>query len=63
MALKPIQLYVTTNRSQANAMIERVQIILNDMLISFDLENENNHENLDEQEDNPFDYVLQSTAW
>jgi hypothetical protein len=27
------------------------------------LENENNHKNLEEQEDNPFDYSLQSTAW
>jgi hypothetical protein len=34
-----------------------------DMLRSFDLENENNHENLEEQENNPFDYFLQSTAW
>jgi hypothetical protein len=34
-----------------------------DMLRSFDLGNENNHENLEEQEDNPFDYLLQSTAW
>jgi hypothetical protein len=25
--------------------------------------NENNHENLEEQEDHPFDYLLQSTAW
>jgi hypothetical protein len=33
------------------------------MLRSFDLEN--NHENLETQgqEDNPFDYFLQSTAW
>jgi hypothetical protein len=31
------------------------------MLRSFDLEN--NHENLEQQEDNPFDYFLQSTAW
>jgi hypothetical protein len=31
------------------------------MLRSFDLEN--NHENLEEQEDNPFDYFLQTTAW
>jgi hypothetical protein len=31
---------------------------VNDMLRSFDLEN--NHE---EQEDNPFDYFPQSTAW
>jgi hypothetical protein len=29
----------------------------NDMLRSFDFEN--NHENLEEQEDNPFDYFLQ----
>jgi hypothetical protein len=33
------------------------------MLRSFDLENENNQENLEEQEDDPFDYFLQSTAW
>jgi hypothetical protein len=31
------------------------------MLGSFELEN--NHENVEEQEDNPFDYFLQSTAW
>jgi hypothetical protein len=31
------------------------------MLRSFELENKNNHENL--EEDNPFDYFLQSTAW
>jgi hypothetical protein len=30
------------------------------MLRSFDLEN--NHENEEEQQDNPFDYFLQSTA-
>jgi hypothetical protein len=34
---------------------------VNDMLRSFDLEK--NHENLENQEDNPFDYFLQSTAW
>jgi hypothetical protein len=33
---------------------------VNDMLRSFDLEN--NHENIEEQEDNPFDYFLQRTA-
>jgi hypothetical protein len=33
------------------------------MLRSFDLENENNHENLEEKEDNPFDYFLQSITW
>jgi hypothetical protein len=31
------------------------------MVRSFDLEN--NHENIEEQEDNPFDYFFQSTAW
>jgi hypothetical protein len=31
------------------------------MLRSFDLEI--NHENLEEQEDNPFDYFFQSSAW
>jgi hypothetical protein len=46
---------------QANAIIEQVDKVVNDTLRSFDLEN--NHENLEEQEDNPFDYFLQSTAW
>jgi hypothetical protein len=31
-----------------------------DVLRSFDLKN--NHENLEEQDDNPFDYFLQSSA-
>jgi hypothetical protein len=31
------------------------------MLRSFDLEK--NHENIEEQEDNPFDYFLQSIEW
>jgi hypothetical protein len=61
MALKPNQLKVTTSHPQANAIIERVHKVVNDMLRSFDLEN--NHENLEEHEDNPFDYFLQSTAW
>jgi hypothetical protein len=63
MALKPNQLQVTTINTQANAIIERVHKVVIDMLRSFDLKNENNHENLEEQEDNPFDYFLQSTAW
>jgi hypothetical protein len=64
MALKPNQLQVTTVNPQANAIIERIHKVVNDMLRSFDLENENNHENLEQQqEDNPFDYSLQSTAW
>jgi hypothetical protein len=61
MALKPNQLQVTTYHLQSNAIIERVHKVVNDMLRSFDLEN--NHENLEEQEDNPFGYFLQSTAW
>jgi hypothetical protein len=61
MALKPNQLQVTTYHPQANAIIERVHKVVNDMLRSFDLEN--NHENLEELDDNPFDYFLQSTAW
>jgi hypothetical protein len=59
MASKPNQLQVTTTNPQANAIIERVHKVVNDMLRSFDLEN--NHENL--EEDNPFNYFLQSTAW
>jgi hypothetical protein len=61
MALKPNQLQVTTKITQANAIIEQVHKVVNDMLRSFDLESEINHENL--EEDNPFDYFLQSTAW
>jgi hypothetical protein len=61
MAFNPNQLQVTTSRPQANTIFERVHKVVNDMLRSFDLEN--NQENLEEQEDNPFDYFLQSTAW
>jgi hypothetical protein len=61
MVLKPNQLQIKTKITQANAIIERVHKVVNDMLRSFDLEN--NHENLEEQEDHPFDYFLQSTAW
>jgi ABC-type phosphate transport system auxiliary subunit len=61
MALKQNQLQVTTIYTQANAIIEQVHKVVNDMLRSFDLEN--NHENLEEQKDNLFDYFLQSTAW
>jgi hypothetical protein len=53
MALKLNRLQVTTTRPQANAIIERVHKVVNDILRSFDLEN--NHENLETQEDNPFD--------
>jgi hypothetical protein len=61
MALKPNQLQVITENAQANAIIEWVHKVINDMLRSFDLEN--NHENLEWQDNNPFDYFLQSTAW
>jgi Ni,Fe-hydrogenase III small subunit len=60
MAIKPNQLQVTTCHPQANASIERVHKVINEMLRSFELEN--NNENIEEQEDNPFDYFLQSTA-
>jgi hypothetical protein len=60
MALKTNQLQVTTNHPQANAIIQRVHKVINDMLRSFDLEN--NHKNLEEQEDDPFDYFLKSIA-
>jgi hypothetical protein len=62
MALKPNQRQVIFHTIQANAIIERVHKVIIDMLISFDLENEQDHENLEEQEDNPSDYFLQSTA-
>jgi hypothetical protein len=48
MALKPNQLQVTTYHPQANAIIERLHKFVNNMLRSFDLEYENNHENLQE---------------
>jgi hypothetical protein len=61
MALKPNQLQVTIYHPQANVIIEQVHKVFNDMFRSFDLES--NHENLEQKEDNPFDYFLQSTAW
>jgi hypothetical protein len=61
MALKPNQIQFTIYHPQANAIIEQVHKVVDDMLTSFDLEN--NQENLEEQEDNPFNYFLQSTAW
>jgi hypothetical protein len=50
----------TSHNPQANAIIERVHKVVNDMLRSFDLEN--NHENLEGQGDDLFDYFFQSTA-
>jgi hypothetical protein len=57
MALKPNQLQVIPTNPQSNTIIVQGHQGVNDMLRSFDLEN--NHENLEEQEDNPFDYFLQ----
>jgi hypothetical protein len=56
MVLKPNQLQVTTINPQENSIIQRVQKVVNDMLRSFDLEN--NHQNREYEEDNPFDYIL-----
>jgi hypothetical protein len=72
MALKPNQLQATTYHPKANAIIERIHkvVVVNNMLRSFDLEN--NHANIEKQEDNPFDYLairstyhttLQATAY
>jgi hypothetical protein len=47
----------TRHNPQANAIIEQVHKVINNMLRSFDLEKENL------EEDNPFDYFLQSAAW
>jgi hypothetical protein len=61
MSLKSNQLKVITINIKAIAIIERVHKVVNDMFRSFDLEN--NHENIEEHEDNPFDYFIQSAAW
>jgi hypothetical protein len=61
MALKLNQLQVTTNLTQANAIIEQVHKVVNEMLRSFDLEN--NHENIEDQDVDQFNYFFQSTAW
>jgi hypothetical protein len=45
----------------AHSIIERVHKVVNYMLRSFGLET--NNENLEEPEDNSFDYFLQPTAW
>jgi hypothetical protein len=56
MVLKPNQLQVTIYHPQANAILERVHKVVNDMLRLFDLEN--NHQNIENQEDNPFDCLI-----
>jgi hypothetical protein len=53
MVLAPNQLQITTNTTQASAIIEQLHRVFNDMLRLFDLEN--NHEYLETQEDNPFE--------
>ena len=47
----------TSHNPQANAIIERVHKVAKNMLRSFDLEKEQL------EEENPFEYFLQSTAW
>jgi hypothetical protein len=47
----------TSHNPQANAIIERVHKVINNMLRSFDLEQEHL------EEGNPFEYFLQSTTW
>jgi hypothetical protein len=47
----------TSHKPQASAIMERVHKDVKDMLRSFDLENGNL------EEDNLFDYILQSIAW
>jgi hypothetical protein len=43
-----LQLYVTTIHAQANAIIEQVHKVINNMQRLFDLENKINHENLED---------------
>jgi hypothetical protein len=58
----------TTSHNQQTTSMQSLRgytklVTVNDMLRLFDLGNEINHENLEEQEDNPFYYFLQSSAW
>jgi hypothetical protein len=60
MALKP------KNYKSQHAVHKQMQSLskyksCHDMIKSFDLQN--NNKNLEEQEDNPLDYFLQSTSW
>jgi hypothetical protein len=61
MTLKPKPLKVTTQNQKAKVIIQQLHKFINNMIRSFDLEI--NYENLQNQEDIPFDYFLQSTAW
>jgi hypothetical protein len=63
MPLKPNQLQVTTIHTEANAILERVHKVFNWQGYTQVIDLENNHENQEEQEDNPINYFLQSTAW
>jgi transposase InsO family protein len=53
----------TSHNPQANAIIERVHKFVNDMLRSFDLENNNERLGGQEMIYLIIDYFLQSTAW
>jgi hypothetical protein len=58
MALMSNQLQVTTHKqTQSLSEYTKLSMTCSDNLTW------KNHENLEEQEDNPFDYFLQSTAW
>jgi hypothetical protein len=61
MALKPNQLQLTIHNPQSTSIIEQLHKVVNDLLRSFD--SINNHKNIEEQDNNPFDYFLQSTEW
>jgi hypothetical protein len=65
MALKPNQLQFTTIHAQASAIIASTQSYLLLMTCSdhLTLKNESKRESLEIQQDNPFDYFLQSTTW
>jgi hypothetical protein len=53
MALKPNQLKFITHMQMQSLSRYTKLVVVNDMRRSFDLEN--NHENIKEKEDNPFD--------
>jgi hypothetical protein len=55
--MKAIQIASHNSHPQANAIIEQIHKVVNDMLRSCDLEKEN----LDEY--SPLDYFYQSTGW
>jgi hypothetical protein len=53
----------TTHNPLANAIIERVHKVVVCQWYAQIIWLGNNHENIEEQEDNPFYYFIQSSAW